>query len=589
MLKLLAYPFDPPLLSRKRKELKRRLSGQTSPIRLRIAILGESTTSELTDFLNLFLLNLGISATFYDAPFGGYYDEVFHRPEALKSFSPDLVVLHLGLTTIKSWPTDSADYEACLQAELARLEGLWSAVWRQFSCSIIQSNLPLPPLRSLGNLEASDPRGRGRFVVELNSRLAQKIQETSRVRLNDVHFVSCQVGLENYFDKKLWHSYRILESLTGSVHLAHSLAGLIGASYGRSRKCLVVDLDNTLWGGIIGEEGPEGIILGVDLPAGEAYLDFQQYLKDLQKRGILLAICSKNEESRGLSGLAHPDSRLRREDFSAFRINWQPKHRNLIELAQELSLSLESFVFVDDNPAEREEIRALLPQVAVPELGDDIANYSHIIDGNRYFESVSLGQDDLQRSNYYALEHKRQEAARDHASHEDFLNSLHMVAEITPFQRVYLDRISQLTNKTNQFNLTTMRCSLEQISLMADSPQWITLCGRLQDKFGDHGLVSVLAGEAVECSLHLRLWLMSCRVLGRGMEYAMFESLVEECRKREIATIYGYFVPTDRNSLVESFYPTLGFTEMPGSESLRIFRFVIGPPGPTHSIERIQR
>jgi FkbH-like protein len=279
----------------------------------------------------------------------------------------------------------------------------------------------------------------------------------------------------------------------------------------------------------------------------------------LNKRGIILAVCSKNDDAVARSGFAHPDSVLKLADISAFRANWDPKHENILQLAQELNVGVDSMVFIDDNPAERAIVQAQLPGVAVPDVGNNPAYYQQLIQSGRFFETVSLSGDDLKRSAQYADNAKRTSAMATFSSYGEYLDSLEMVAEIASFRPVYLDRITQLTNKTNQFNLTTRRYTLAEIESAAMNPECIGLYGRLADRFGDNGLVSVVLGRKDGNQLHLDLWLMSCRVLKRDMELAMLDELVESSLGKNISAIVGYYIPTKKNSMVSNFYQDMGF------------------------------
>jgi FkbH-like protein len=352
-----------------------------------------------------------------------------------------------------------------------------------------------------------------------------------------------------------------------TVAVAHNLALLVRSALGRTRKVLVLDLDNTLWGGVIGDDGVSGIKLGKDSPEGEAYQDFQRYCLELKRRGIVLAVCSKNEPGTAHEGFKHPDSVLKLNDFSAFRAGWGPKHEAIQEIAHELNLGLDSFVFVDDNPAERELVASQLPQVAVPRVGNNVARYAEHIERNGYFESARISSDDLARASQYAANAERAAVRATFADYGEYLLSLQMKAEIGPFVPTYMDRIAQLTNKTNQFNLTTRRYTLAEIQRVADDKAWVTLYGRLIDRFGDNGLVTVVAGEQRGDELHLDLWLMSCRVLKRDMEHAMLDAVVREAKQRGIRSVVGYYLPTAKNKMVAGLFEQLGFSSVSKEDS----------------------
>jgi FkbH-like protein len=351
-------------------------------------------------------------------------------------------------------------------------------------------------------------------------------------------------------------------SPTATVALAQSVAGLIKAAYGRSKKCLVLDLDNTLWGGVIGDDGVENLVLGRDHPLGEAYTDFQEYVKGLKERGVILAVCSKNDAATAIQGFSHPDTVLKLEDFSAFKANWNPKPQNIREIAAELNIGLDSLVFVDDNPAERALVERDLPEVAVPEVGSDVAAFAEVLEQERFFEVQRVVKDDLDRSSYYQENAQRNLSEAKYGDYGEFLASLEMSAEIGAFAPVYLDRITQLINKTNQFNLTTRRYTIAEVEDIGGNAGYVALYGRLADRFGDNGLVTAAIGRVADMALHVDLWVMSCRVFKREMELAMFDALVEECRERGIRKMVGVYIPSNKNGLVAGHYASLGFTRI---------------------------
>jgi FkbH-like protein len=354
-------------------------------------------------------------------------------------------------------------------------------------------------------------------------------------------------------------------SPTATVALAQNVAAIVKSVYGKTKKCLILDLDNTLWGGIIGDDGVQNLVLGRDHPVGEAFLDFQQYVKDLKQRGVIIAVCSKNDAENAKEGFSHPDSVLKVEDFSVFKANWDPKPDNIRATALELNIGLDSMVLVDDNPAERALVAGELPEVAVPDVGSDVSRFAEILEHERYFEVARVVQDDLGRSNYYSSNAQRSAYQADFRDYGEFLASLEMTAEIGPFLPVYLERITQLINKTNQFNLTTRRYTSAEVEAFSRDPGFITLYGRLADKFGDNGLVSVLVGRVSQETVELDVWLMSCRVLKREMELAMFDALVEECQARDIRKIVGAYIPSKKNGMVSGHYASLGFSRSGGA------------------------
>lgn len=565
----LLYPFEANHLLRHRKRLRRELLAGGPWIDVRVAVLAGSTAQEVVDLLELFLLNDGIRPLFYQSDYNRFYEEALFDTARLEEFRPDLCYVHTSTVNVLHYPhltASEGEIERCLDSELARYESIWKAVTSRLGCQLIQNNFEQPATRGTGSFDGASSAGRTHFVSRLNLEMARRALNDRRIVLHDLASVASFTGIDQWSDPARWFSYKIPTTPAGSAAWAHSLANTIRAIYGRSRKCLVLDLDNTLWGGVIGDEGADRIRIGRETAEGQAFTAFQEYCLDLRQRGILLAVCSKNDEAIAREGFAHPDSVLRLEHLSAFVANWQPKSENIPRIAATLNVGLDSMVFVDDNPAERAIVRAQLPAVAVPEVGDDVSHYPRVLDRGGYFDVVSLSSDDLNRSAQYAANEERAALGTTYASYGEYLAALAMRAEIAPFRDVYLERITQLTNKTNQFNLTTRRYTASEIARIASDPQYITLYGRLEDRFGDNGLVSVVIGRKEGATLHLDLWLMSCRVIQREMEFAMLDVLVERAREAGIERLTGYYLRTAKNNLVADHYDKLGFERIGASE-----------------------
>jgi FkbH-like protein len=553
----------------RRNSLRRELLAAEGLRDLRVLVLGGSTMDQLVQMLELLLLKNGFRPVFHKGEYGRFYEEAVHEARALKEFKPDLVYLHTScLNVVHAPPVNcpEADLPRYVQAELGRYREMWDSLEQTLGCQMIQNNFEMPPYAILGNMDAVAAGGKSRFLALLNVAFAEEAGRRPKLLLQDVNRISAQVGLKRWFDWDRYFSYKILLTAEANLELARSLNSMIRAIYGKSRKVLVLDLDNTVWGGVIGDDGADKILIGRETPQAEAYTAFQEYCLSLRERGVLLAVCSKNDEDVAKSGFAHPDSVLKLEHFSAFRANWEPKHLNIQSMAQELNLGVESFVFADDNPAEREIVRSQIPGIAVPEIGNEVTKYAAILESGRYFEPASLSKEDLERAAMYAQRSAGMAQQAKFANYGEYLDSLEMTAEIDTFKPVYLERIAQLTNKTNQFNLTTRRYTLAEMEAAAADAKCIPLYGKLSDKFGDNGLISIVLGRQVDVALHLELWLMSCRVLKRDMEQAMLDAVVARSRARGIRRIVGNFIPTAKNGMVKGFYATLGFALIENSD-----------------------
>lgn len=574
LAKSLEYPFDIDVLHRKKKAIKRELELQPILFEKRIAIMGGSTTAEVKDMLELFLLKVGIRPVFYESQYNLYYEEImFDNPE-LKEFKPDVIYIHTTQLNINNCPEscDSSDnIQSKFETELNKFQSMWLRIKSEYACNIIQNNFEQPDFRQYGNLDFSDVHGKVNFIARLNAKLAEYAQTEKGFFINDINYLSAQLGLSVWHDKKFWYSYKYALGYDAIPALSHSVASIIKSIYGLSRKCLVLDLDNTLWGGVIGDDGPDQIKIGKESAIAEAYTAFQTYIQALKARGIILAVCSKNEMSNAVEGFKLTASPLMLSDFAAFYANWTAKHENIKAIASEINIGVDSLVFVDDNPAEREIVRTNMPEVAVPDVGSDVLRFIEVIDRSGYFEPVALSQDDLKRSDYYQLELQRKDVQSSFQDYSAYLASLEMRAEIKPFAAEYHTRITQLINKTNQFNLTTRRKTIEEVQRISADPQWLGLYGRLVDKFGDNGLITVVIGEVVADELHIESWLMSCRVIKREMELALFDTLMQYCQHRGMRALRGTYLKTAKNAMVASHYADLGFvptgTELDGSSS----------------------
>ncbi len=569
-MKQLEYPYDSDYILRKKKAIRRELLAREgiTYIDKRIAILGGSTTSDIKLILELFLLNYGIRPEFYESEYNQYYeDAVFGNPE-LEEFKPDLVFVHTTTRNIASYPavTDTPEQiDALLDETMARFEQIWKSLAEKYKCTVIQNNFEQPFFRLLGNSDFTNIHGRLNFINRLNDRFCQYAQTHQNFFINDINYVSAVYGIKKWADPGDWYRYKYALSVSAIPDLAFNLARIIKAVYGRNKKAFALDMDNTLWGGIVGDDGPENIRIGHEDAESELYTEFQQYIKAHKDLGILLTVASKNDEENALAGLARPDSTLKQDDFLIIKANWDNKDINIANTAREINIGADSFVFVDDNPVERSLVGQQIPGISVPEVGAP-ETYIDVIDSNGYFEVTGISEEDIKRGGMYKANMERAKASASFDNYDEYLKSLEMKAEIKPFAPVYMARIAELTNKSNQFNLTTKRCSQAEIENFASDPSYITLYGRLEDKFGDNGVVAVTFGHAEGDTFHIDLWLMSCRVLKRGMEFAMMDELIAEAKSRNITKIKGYYYPTAKNKMVKDFYELQGFTKINETE-----------------------
>lgn len=585
----LEYPFDAGYLLKKSKRIKRTLLEQTAAdgtpvtfLKKRIAVLGGSTTHDIIRMLELFLLNYGIEPEFYESEYAQYWQDAMFDNEELVQFHPDLIYIHTTGRNITFFPDmeDSLQgIEDKLEAQMNHFRAMWEKLENTYHCPVIQNNFEFPFYRILGNRDGYDPHGKTAFIQRLNMEFARYAAQQEHFYIYDIQYESAAFGLDRWTDPSYWHMYKYAMSMQAIPDFAFHLSHIIKAVFGKNKKAFVLDLDNTLWGGIVGDDGPENLEIGQETSMGQVYQEFQGYLKEHKKIGVLLNVDSKNEEENALAGLKHPEGILKPEDFIVIKANWLPKSQNLTEIASELNIGRDALVFVDDNPAEREIIRQHVPETAVPEMTDgDQVNpdqFIRILDKNAYFEVVTLSEDDKHRNEMYKANAMRKEQEESFGNYSDFLKSLEMEAVIRGFEPVYYSRIAQLTNKSNQFNLTTKRMTQAEVEQMAQDPGYITLYGKLKDKFGDNGVVSLVIGKKNGDTLELILWLMSCRVLKRDMEQAMLDTLVLQSRESGIRKLHGYYYKTAKNAMVKDFYGTMGFQKLSEKDGDSEWEYVI--------------
>ncbi|MDR2889984.1 MAG: HAD-IIIC family phosphatase [Lachnospiraceae bacterium] len=587
----LEYPFDSDHILKKSKKILRQLREEMTGMSLvhkKVAVLGGSTTHDIIRILELFLLNEGVEVSFYEADYGNYWQEAMFDNPKLQDFAPDIIYIHTSGRNITAWPSPAntgEQVEELLTRQYNHFTVMWDRLQETYHCPIIQNNFEYPYFRLMGNREAGDIHGRVYFTNRLNMMFANYALTHENFHLHDINYLSAAYGLDHWADPFYWHMYKYALNIKAIPDFAFNLAHIIKSLCGRNKKGLVLDLDNTLWGGVVGDDGPEQLEIGPETSMGQVYGEFQRYIQYHKQLGIILTVNSKNDPENALAGLNHPDGCLRPDDFVVIKANWEAKSANLLAIAEELGVLPESLVFVDDNPAEREIVRRQVPEATVPEMTPDSGTkertpdqYIRILDKNGYFEVTGWSEDDQKRNEMYQANVIRQRQEAQFEDYQDYLLSLEMKATIKAFEPVYLARIAQLTNKSNQFNLTTMRLSQNEIEGMAADDRYVTLYGKLVDKFGDNGVVSVVIGHKEEGVLHLRLWLMSCRVLKRDMEYAMMDAVVAKCQEEGVSVIRGYYYKTAKNSMVRDFYQQMGFVKMTGDqEGNTTWEFIIPP------------
>jgi FkbH-like protein len=531
----------------------------------KIAILGGSTTSHLKDLLNIFLLNSNISADFYEGQFQLYYEEVIFNVGKLKEFDPDIMWIHSSWRNIKKFPDikqSAQEINDLIESEFNFYKNMWEYAKNNLSCTVIQNNFDYPNYRILANKDSIDMRGKINFLSELNRKFNIYDLQNDWFNVFDINYLSFLNGSDKWQNERDWYKYKYSPSLDSSIDVAYGISRVILALEGLSLKCLVIDLDNTIWGGVIGDEGVEKIKLSSEDPIGDAYLDFQKYILELKNRGIILAVLSKNEDKIARLGFSHPNSILKIKDFSVFVANWNTKSSNIKEIIKLININETAAIFIDDNQMERDEV-GQNSNVSVPNIGANVENFRKIIDRHNFFETVKLTIEDLKRPDSIRAFIESSKTVENYSNYNEYLKSLEMKTEIKKVDSVSKNRFVQLINKTNQFNLTLEKINSNNFSDIDRDNNTLALTASLTDKFSEYGIVSAIYGKITsDNEIDIKIWVMSCRVFKRTLEFAIFYKFAYFCKELEIKKINGFYKKSDRNGIVENLYKEIGFQEI---------------------------
>jgi FkbH-like protein len=546
-------------------------------VRIRLLILSASTASHFCDALIgtaiRFRFLLDVTVAEYEEP------EPWCERNAreLKDNPPDFVLVASDsrMLRLASALDDTAAAAQVVEAAIARVLRVAEVAASATGRPVILQTLADDPdvLRFNMDLGLS---GSPRFLIdEFNRRLASRARRDSHLVL-DVHALAGLVGHSAWSAGRYWYAAKYPFATSMIPLYADNVMRIVAAQMGRSRRVLVLDLDNTMWGGIVGDDGIEGLALGSGSPLGEAHSALQRMALSLKQRGIILCVSSKNDEAIALDAFRnHPEMILKEDDIVAFRVNWDDKAANIKLIADQIDLGLESFVFLDDNPAERKRVRDALPAVAVPELPEDPSEWLAVFQAAGYFEQTSFSREDQLRAGFYKANALRAAQMERIGNHDDYLRSLGMTLSIAPFDAAGRKRIAQLIAKSNQFNLTTRRYSEAEIAALQSNPDALTIQARLEDIFGDNGMISAVICRQIGQRLEVDTWIMSCRVLGRRVEETILQYMVEQARLKGVAEIIGRYVPTARNALVRDHFEKLGFVQMDSSSEETTWRLAV--------------
>jgi HAD-superfamily phosphatase, subfamily IIIC/FkbH-like domain len=536
----------------------------------RLAILSNSTVDMIVPAMVASAARRGILLEPIQADYDQVAQEALNPTSKINTAKPDAVLLSLDYRALplKLSLGDSESASRVVKGVLGYLQTLRNGIKAGSDAVVIFQSFA-PPVESLfGSLDSALPGTMKSLISAINAELADFVRRSGDVLL-DVAGIAETVGIANWHDDQLWNLGKFAFSDQLIPLYADHVARVVAALRGKSGKVLILDLDNTVWGGVIGDDGLQGISIAQGDARGEAHLAVQRLALDLRKRGIVLAVCSKNTDEVAREPFEkHPEMLLKLEHIAVFQANWNDKATNIEAIAKELSLGLDAMVFLDDNPVERGLVRKLLPQVAVPELPEDPSYYARTLAAGGYFEAVTFANEDLQRAEYYQDNARRATLQKQVGGVDAYLESLDMTITFQPFDATGRARIVQLINKSNQYNLTTRRYTDPEVAAAESAPAVFTLQVRLADIFGDNGMISVVICRPGEPgSWEIDTWLMSCRVLGRKVEHMVLGEILAHARNAGIKKLVGAYLPTDRNKLVIDHYSKLGFEKIREEES----------------------
>lgn len=529
---------------------------------LRVAIVSGYTSEPLANAMRVALLTEGFRAEVYEAPFGVYRQEILTPNSNLYAFEPNLILVvapATDITAMPAGPVSQNDVEMALDREVEQWRVLWAELNKSSNAAILQHTFDIPDYTFLGIAERRTPWSPAKFIAKLNDRLIAATP--GALYWVDVDNLATTVGRNNWHDPRLRFHGKFGFSTRFLPEYATLLGGVLRSALSRTRKALIVDLDNTLWGGIIGDDGLDGINLGPDTPKGEAYQAFCRYVSDLGRRGVILGICSKNEMANVVEVFEkHRHMPLKLDEFAVVRCNWDDKASNLAAIALVLNIDVSALVFVDDNPAECELVRQVLPAVHVIQLDDDPASFVRRLDRERLFDSQGFSAEDIKRTESYRARAKSATLQAAIPDLDTYLSSMEMRGEVWVARQEDLPRLVQMEARTNQFNLTTRRWTSEQISrFMEDAHDHDILCFQLIDRFADHGLVGTIIVSYQDTEARILSWLLSCRVFSRTCEEFMLSELVKRAQERGANRIVGEYIATEKNKIVTNLFTRLEF------------------------------
>lgn len=545
------------------RELKKAAKLSVDGKEIKLAVMGNCATQLLSAGIKGCARLRNINLNVFDTDYNQINAQLIDTESEVFKFKPDMIMIYICSEKIyEEFMDEPADDRAAFaERYMDKILAYWNRIEEVAGCNILQFNFVEIDDRAYGNYSAKLDVSFIYQIRKLNYLLQENAAKCNNVYLLDLASIQNRYGRNVIFSNEVYLTAKMTIAIDAIPYVAQNVVDIIASMQGMGKKCVVLDLDNTLWGGVIGDDGLGNIEIG-ELGRGHAFTNFQRWLKQLKDRGILLAVCSKNDEANAKEPFEkHEEMILRLDDISAFVANWEDKAQNIRNIQQTLNIGMDSFVFIDDNPFERNLVRSMISEITVPELPEDPAQYLDYLQSLNLFETVSYSKEDSVRTDQYRSEFERKKMQAMFTSVDDYLKELEMEGEAKPFDELHYSRIAQLTQRSNQFNLRTVRYTESEIAGIANSDEYITLYYTLKDKFGDHGLVSVvIMKKEDDNTVFIDTWLMSCRVLKRGMEEFIINCLVDTVRKKGFSRILGEYLPTPKNSMVKDIYEKMGFT-----------------------------
>ncbi len=535
----------------------------------KIAILGNCSTQHLATALKGYGYQEGYNLNIFDSDYNQIEAQIMDDTSELYNHKPDAVLLYMSTEKLYEnfCETSPEQRENFADFTMQKINNYWQTLNSKIKTNILQFNFIEIDDRTFGNYGNKTPSSFLFQLRKLNFTLMELANQTKNAFLIDLSTIQNTYGRQAVHDDKLYYIAKMPLSTNILPEVSKQVLDVIQALNGKFKKCAILDLDNTLWGGVIGDDGLKSIQIG-ELGLGHAFSEFQMWLKELKNRGIILAVCSKNNENIAKEPFEkHPDMILKLEDISMFVANWEDKATNIKYIQETINIGMDSIVFIDDNPFERNLVKGMIPDITVPELPEDPALYLSYLKSLNLFETASYSENDKDRTKQYQAEVGRTTMQSNFQNFDDYLKSLEMQSTVHPFEEFEIPRISQLTQRSNQFNLRTIRYTEAEIEQIANDDKYLTLSFSLKDKFGDYGLISVVIAEKQdEKTLFLNTWLMSCRVLKRGMEEFIINKVLEMAKENGFSKVTSEYIPTPKNAMVEKMYAKLGFADLGGGK-----------------------